>query len=133
MTTDMPPEPRASETRVLRPAQPPADQLDFDDRHDTRATESDELMHRYAALHRDRRKDDWHRLAMGLVVFVAGVVVYLTAFVVLSRLLPNLSPQRVIQVVGIAFAAAGGGVAARAAGQALASRLRSRGRGSKSL
>jgi hypothetical protein len=129
----MPPEPRASEARVLRPEQPPADQLDFDDRHDTRATESDELARRYAALRQDRRRTDWHHLAMGVIVFVVGVTVYLGGFVVVSRLLPNLSPRLAIQVVGIAFAAAGGGVAARAAGQALTSRLRRRGRGSKSL
>jgi hypothetical protein len=125
--------PRPNEALVLRPAEPPANQLDFDDRHDTRATESDDMARRYAALRQDRRRSDWHHLAMGIIVFAVGVTVYLGGFVLVSRLLPNLGPRLVIQVVGIAFAAAGGGVAVRAAGQVLTSRLRGRGRGSKSL
>jgi hypothetical protein len=91
------------------------------------------MVRRYAVLRKERRKDDWHRLAMVTVVFVMGVAVYLAGFVVVSRLLPNLSLRQVEGVVGIAFAAAGGGVAARAAGQALTSRFRSRGGGSKSV
>ena len=125
-------EPCAGGALILRPAEPPADQLDFDDRHDTRATESDEMARRYAALRRDRRRNDWHHLAMGIIVFVVGVTVYLGGFVVVSRLLPSLSPRLVVQVVGIAFAAAGGSVAARAAGQVLTTRFRSRGRGAQS-
>jgi hypothetical protein len=77
------------------------------------------MARRYAALRKDRRKDDWHSLAMALVVFVAGVTVYLAGFVVMSRLLPHLSPRQVTQIVGLACAAAGGGVAVRSAGRAL--------------
>jgi hypothetical protein len=54
-------------TLVLRPDIPPVSQLDFDDRHDTRATESEEMAQRYADLRKDRRRNDWHYLAMGLV------------------------------------------------------------------
>lgn len=115
---------------ILRPMQPPASQLDFDDRHDTRATESDDMARRYAALRKDRRKSDWHRLAMGLIIFVVGAVVYLAGFIVVSQMLPNLSTREAAQVVGFAFAAAGGGVAAEAAGRALTTRRRNRGRGS---
>jgi hypothetical protein len=117
---------------VLRSDDPPVDQLDFDDRHDTRATESEEMAQRYAELRKDRRRDDWHYLAMGLVVFVVGVAVYLAGFVVVSRLSPHLSPRQVTQIVGLACVAAGGGVAVRSAGRALKRRYaRQRGRGSK--
>ena len=122
-----------SEALVLRSDNPPVDQLDFDDRHDTRATESEEMARRYAGLRKDRRRDDWHYLTMGLVVFVVGVAVYLAGFVVMSRLLPHLSPRQVTQIVGLACVAAGGGVAVRSAGRALKQRYaRPRGRGPKS-
>jgi hypothetical protein len=114
-----------SKAPVLRPDKPPVDQLDFDDRHDTRATESDEMVKRYAELHKDRRRNDWHHLAMGLVVFIVGVTVYLVDFVVVSQLLPHLNPRLVTQIVGLAFIAAGGGVAVRSAGQALKRRYAS--------
>jgi hypothetical protein len=118
---------------VLRPDSPPVNELDFRDKHDTRATESEEMAQRYAALRKDRRRDDWHDLAVGLVVFVTGVTVYLVGFVVVSRLLPHLSPRQVTQIVGLAFAAAGGGVAVRSVGRALKQHhARSRGQGSKS-
>jgi hypothetical protein len=122
-----------SRALVLRSDNPPVDQLDFDDRHDTRATESEEMARRYAGLRKDRRKDDWHYLAMGLVVFVAGVAVYLAGFVAVLRLFPHLSPRQATQIVGLACVAAGGGVAVRSAGRALKQRYaRPRGRGSKS-
>jgi hypothetical protein len=118
-------------TRVLRPGTPPADQLDFDDRHDTRATESDEMARRYAELRKDHRKNDWHHLAIGLVVFVAGVVVYLAGVLVMSHLLPHSTPRQATQIVGLAFVAAGGGVAGRSAGRTLRQRYaRPRGQGS---
>jgi hypothetical protein len=107
---------------VLRSERPPVDQLDFDDRHDTRATESAEMAQRYAGLRKDRRRNDWHYLAMGLVVFVVGVAVYLTGFVMVSRLLPHLGAREATQIVGLAFVAAGGGVAVRSAGRALKQR-----------
>jgi hypothetical protein len=117
---------------VLRFDSPPVDQLDYDDRHDTRATESEAMARRYAELRKDRRRDDWHYLAMGLVVFVVGVAVYLAGFVVVSRLFPHLSARQVTQIVGLACVAAGGGVAVRSAGRALKQRYaRQRGRGSK--
>ena len=96
MTDDLPGSgyPGQRGARVLRPGTPPADQLDFDDRHDTRATESDEMARRYAELRKDQRKGDWHRLAIGLVVFVAGVVVYLAGVLVMSHLLPHSTPRR---------------------------------------
>jgi hypothetical protein len=107
---------------VLRSKQPPVDQLDFDDRHDTRATESEEMAQRYAGLRKERRKNDWHYLAMGLVVFVVGVVVYLAGLIVVARLLPQLSAREATQTVGLAFVAAGGGVAVRSVGRALRKR-----------
>jgi hypothetical protein len=95
---------------VLRSEKPPVDQLDFDDRHDTRATESKELAERYAALRRDRRRSDWHYLAMNLVGFVVVAAVCLAGFVVLSRLLPHLNSRLAMQAVGLASVIAGGGV-----------------------
>jgi hypothetical protein len=80
------------------------------------------MAQRYAGLRKDHRRNDWHYLAMGLVVFVVGVAVYLDAFVVVSRLLPHLTPRQVTQIVGLAFVAAGGGVAVRSAGRALKQR-----------
>ncbi|MGH3782374.1 MAG: hypothetical protein ACRDRO_17580 [Pseudonocardiaceae bacterium] len=118
---------------VLRSARPPLDQLDFDDRHDTRATESEEMAQRYAGLRKDRRRNDWHYLAMGLVVFVVGVAVYLAGFVLVSRLLPYLDPRLVTQIVGLACIAGGGGAAVRSAGRALKQRYdRRRGQASDS-
>jgi hypothetical protein len=112
---------------------PPVNQLDFDDRHDTRATESDEMAQRYAELRKDRRRNDWHYLAMGLVVFVVGVAVYLAGFVLVSRLLPHLDPRQVTQIVGLACIAGGGGVLVRSAGRALKRRYdRRRGQASDS-
>jgi hypothetical protein len=108
-----------SKTLVLRSGTPPADQLDFDDRHDTRATESDELARRYSDLHKDRRRDDWHKLAMGLVGFAILAVLYLAGFIVVSRLLPYLGPRLAAKIVGLAFIAAGGGAVVRSAAQAL--------------
>lgn len=122
-----------SGTLVLRSGTPPADQLDFDDRHDTRATESDELARRYSDLHKDRRRDDWHKLAMSLVGFAILTVMYLAGFIVVSRLLPHLGPWFAAKIVGLAFVAAGGGVAVRSAGQVFKHRTaRPRDRGSKS-
>jgi hypothetical protein len=109
------------EARVLRSGTPPADQLDFDDRHDTRATESKELAERYAALRRDLRRNDWHYLAMKLVGFVVVAAVYLTGFVVLSQLPPHLSPRLAMEVVGLASVAAGG-IATRSASRPLRQR-----------
>ena len=58
---------------------------------------------------------------------------YLVGFVVVSRLLPHLSPRQVTQIVGLAFAAAGGGVAVRSADRALKQHhARPRGQGFKS-
>lgn len=122
-----------SGTLILRPETPPVDQLDFDDRHDTRATESDELTRRYSELRKDRRTDDWQRLAMTLVGFVVLAAAYLAGFIVVSRLLPHLSPWMDAKTVGLAFVAASGGMAARSAGRMLKQRTsRQRGRNSKS-
>lgn len=104
---------------VLRPEIPPVDQLDFDDRHDTRATETDEFARRYRDLHKDRRMDDWHKLATGLVGFAILAVLYIAGFIVVLRLLPHLGPCLAAKIVGLAFIAAGGGVAVRSAGQVL--------------
>jgi hypothetical protein len=125
--------PGQRETRVLRPGTPPADQLDFDDRHDTRATESDEMQRRYAALRKEKRKGDWHDLAIGMVAFGAAVAVYLASVLVMSHLLPHSTPRQATQIVGLAFLAAGGGVAGRSAGRTLRQRYaRPRGQGSAS-
>jgi hypothetical protein len=118
---------------VLRPESPPADRLDFEDRHATRATESDDLADRYIKLSKDRRKNDWHHFAMTMIGLVVCMAVFLAGFVVVSRLLPHLSTRQVTQVVAIAFVAGGGGVVVRAAGRELTNRFRSRGRGSKPL
>jgi hypothetical protein len=80
------------------------------------------MAQRYVGLRKDRRRNDWHYLAMGLVVFVVGVAVCLTGFVIVSRLLPHLSAREATQIVGLAFVAAGGGVAVRSAGRALKQR-----------
>jgi hypothetical protein len=118
---------------ILRSGRPPVNQLDFDDRHDTRATESEEMAQRYAGLRKDRRRNDWHDLAMGLVMFMVGVAVYLAGFVLVSRLLPHLDPPLVTQIVGLACIAGGGGVAVRSAGRALKQRYdRRRGQASDS-
>ena len=77
------------------------------------------MLQRYAEVDKNVRRDDWHYLIMSLVVFVVGVTVYVAGFVVLSRLDPHLNPRQVAQTVGLAFAAAGGGVAVRLAGRAL--------------
>lgn len=114
-----PPKDGHREALVLRSKKPPVNQLDFDDRHDTRATHSDEMAQRYAELRKDRRRSDWHNLAMSLIAFIVGVAVYLTGFVVVSRQLPHLSPRLIAQIVGLAVAAAGGGVAFRLAARAL--------------
>jgi hypothetical protein len=98
---------------------PPVGQIDFDDRHDTRATESDDMARRYVELRKERRRSDWHDLAMNLIIFIVGMVMYLVGFVVVSRLFPHLSPRLVAQIVGLTFAAAGGGVAFRMTGRAL--------------
>jgi hypothetical protein len=122
-----------SGTLVLRYGTPPVDQLDFDDRHDTRATESDELARRYSDLRKNRRRDDWHKLATGLVGFAVLAVMYLAGFIVVSRLLPHLGPWLAVKIVGLAFVAAGGGVAVRSAGKVLKHRTaRPQDRGSKS-
>jgi hypothetical protein len=107
------------ETLILRSGDPPVDQLDFDDRHDTRATESDALARRYSDLRKDRRRDDWHKLAMSLVGFAVLAIVYIAGFIVVSRLLPHLGPWLGAKIVGLAFVAASGGVAVRSAGQVL--------------
>jgi hypothetical protein len=129
---DNPATPTASEedrTPVLRSETPPIDQLDFDDRHDTRATESDELAQRYADLRKDHRKDEWHKLAMGLVGFAVLVAMYLAGFIAMSLLLPQLAPWFAAKVVGLAFVAAGGWATARSAGRVLMQRTaRPRGR-----
>jgi hypothetical protein len=104
---------------VLRSGVAPVGQLDFDDRHDTRATASDDLARRYQALRADRRRDEWHRLATGVIAFAALVALYLAGFIVLSRVLPYLDPWLAAKIVGLAFVAAGGGVAIRSAGHVL--------------
>jgi hypothetical protein len=118
---------------VLRPDSPPVDELDFRDKHDTRATESDEMAQRYAELRKDRRRDDWHYLVTGLAAFVVGVILWIASYVVMSRLNPHLNSRQVAQIVGLAFAAAGGGVVIRSAGRALRQRYaRPRDQGPKS-
>jgi hypothetical protein len=89
---------------------------------------------RYARVRKERRKDDWHHLAIGLVIFLAGVAVYLAGTLVMSRLLPHSTPRQATQIVTYAFVAAGGGVAGRSAGRALRQRYaRPRGQGSAGL
>jgi hypothetical protein len=77
------------------------------------------LAQRYARPEKDSRKNDWHYLIMGLTVFFVGVALYLAGFVVLSRLLPDLHPEQVAWIVGLAYIAAGGGAAGRSMGRAV--------------
>lgn len=122
--------PAANWSLILRSTTPPVDQLDYDDRHDTRATESDELARRYSELRKERRRDDWHKLAMGLIGFAVLAVLYVAGFIVVSRLLPHVDPWLAAKIVGLAFVASGGGAAVRSAGQVLRRRAaRPRGRG----
>ena len=107
---------------VLRPDSPPRDEFDFRDKHLTRETSSDEMAQRYARVRKDHRRDDWYHLIMGLVVFLVVVAVYVAGVVVLSRLDPHLNLRQVTQIVGLASAAAGSGVAIRSAGRALRQR-----------
>lgn len=101
---------RGGEDVLLRSDSPPIDQLDFDDRHDTRATQSEELANRYAALRKDRRRSEWQRLCMNLVAFFASMVLILAGIVSLSLLLPHLEPWSVAQLVLTAYAFASGGI-----------------------
>jgi hypothetical protein len=80
------------------------------------------MLKRYAALRSERRKDDWHRLAMGLVVLIANMGCCLAGVLAVSWLLPHLDPWQVAQIVGVAYIAGGGGVAARWAGRGLKQR-----------
>lgn len=95
---------------VLRSGTPPVDQLDFDDRHDTRATESREMGQLYAHLRKERRKDAWHCMAMDLVWLIA----FLAGLVAMSRFVPQLDRW------GVAAYIVGG--AAGSAGRALRQR-----------
>lgn len=117
---------KADQSVVLRSGKAPVDQLDFDDRHDTRATESKEMAQRYIELRKDRRKNDWHYMAMELVVFVVKVAVYLAGFVLVLRLFPHLNPWQVAEIVGLACIAGGGGMAVRSARRAFKQRYRRR-------
>ena len=98
------------EAFVLRSGTPPADQLDFDDRHDTRATEDEGTAKRYEALRRDYRKDDWHHTAMKLIGRVVMAAVYLAIFVTVLLLPFHLSARSAMEVAGLASLTAGGGV-----------------------
>jgi hypothetical protein len=118
------------EALLLRPDTAPVGQLDYDDRHVTRATESDDYARRYADLRKEDRKDDWNRLAIWLVRFVAGVAVYYAGTFVMPHLLPHSTPWQATQIVTYAGVAAGAGVAARSARRRYA---RSRGQGSAGL
>jgi hypothetical protein len=118
---------------VLRRDKPPTDRLDFDDRHDTRATENPEAAKLYAELRRQKRRDDWHRLSMGLVATVVLTAAYLAGFVLLVTAVKALNPWQAAQIVGLAFPAAGGGLAGLAGARALTQgyrRRRGRGAGS---
>jgi hypothetical protein len=104
---------------VLRADKAPANQLDYDDKHDTRATESEEKSELYAALRKDQRKDEWHRVAMGLTVLVVALVVYLAGFLVVAELHPRYDALLVAKIVALGFALGGGGVIVRSAGRAV--------------
>jgi hypothetical protein len=116
----------ASVAPILRSDQPPVSQLDYDDRHVTRSTANDGMRRRYAELRKEDQKSDWHHLAVGLVGLVMVMAVYLAGFVIVSLLLPHLAPWEAMQVVGLAFLAAVGGVGASAGSKALTRRSRSR-------
>ena len=122
---------------AARSARPAIDILDANDREYERVIDSDERLKRHVALHEDRRKTERQhvrmyivRLAAGVIALVVCVIVFLVALVVLHDVLPNLSLWLAARIVGLAFLAAGGGVAIGTAGRVLATRFRDRGRGS---
>ncbi|BCJ39790.1 hypothetical protein GCM10010168_93370 [Actinoplanes ianthinogenes] len=95
---------------ILRQDEPPSNQLDYDDRHDTRATNDVRTAMLYERLRREKRKDAWVRLGQWLVGFVVLFAVYLVAVVIMTRWLPlDMTPQAP-GIVGAAFLAAGAGV-----------------------
>ena len=103
---------------VLRQEEAPANQLDYDDRHDTRATRDTKSVKRYARLHKEKRKDAWARLVQWLVGFLVLFGAYLLAVVVMTRTLPPEMVHQATRIVGAAFLAAGAGVAAVIGGRA---------------
>ncbi|MEV4133204.1 hypothetical protein AB0J72_13675 [Dactylosporangium sp. NPDC049742] len=80
------------------------DQLDFDDLHDTRATNDEESLHRYV-------KWSWHKVAMRMVTFAGGVALYLIAVVVVLRAVPGATSADAMKIAGAAIAAGSGGLA----------------------
>jgi len=94
----------ATSTRqpVLRQEEPPVDQRDFDDRHDTRATRDEVTLKRYITLDRQRTRREWHQTLQRLLTVVGGAIVYVAAFVALRHLLPDLSARQDMLVAGAA-------------------------------
>jgi hypothetical protein len=85
-----------------RIATAPLDQRDFDDRHDTRATSTDDLLNRYIKL-------GWHRTFQRLVPIVVLAVLYIGAIVSLPHLLSNVTVGQAIAIASAAVASASGG------------------------
>lgn len=115
---------------------PPVDQRDENSREYVQVLDSDERLQRHIRVHEERRKTEWHHLAMnlvllaaGLVAFVVCVAVFLAAVIVLLHVLPTLGTWSAVRIVVCAFLAAGGGVGIGTAGRTLTTRLRGRGRG----
>lgn len=123
MTTDPPPGGRRATTParavVLRATQPPKDHLDFDDRHDTRATESDAMARRYRQLRVERRKDDRHLVLLVLLVLAGGVAVFVLALAGLLALVPVLSAAQAAQIVAIPYGTLMAGLGVRSGAQAI--------------
>jgi hypothetical protein len=98
----------ADDDRVQPPAvredKPPTDRLDYDDRHETRATNDDATLSRYLKL-------GWHKAAMRLMTFAGGALLYLFAVVVVLRMIPNATSQEAMTIAGAAVAAGSGGLA----------------------
>ncbi|MGC5054647.1 hypothetical protein ACLQ2S_24710 [Micromonospora sp. DT48] len=91
----------------MRENTPPADRLDYDDRHETRATNDDATLRRYIKL-------GWHKVAMRLGTFAGVMLLYLCAVVVALWLIPNATPQEAMKIAGAAVAAGSGGLAINA-------------------
>jgi hypothetical protein len=98
---------------LLRPDNAPANQLDYDDRHDTRATQSREGSELYVLLRKSKRADAWHGVLMRLIELAAAVTVFLAGLVALTKSLPRYDPAGAARFVAMGFALGSCGMAAR--------------------
>jgi hypothetical protein len=100
----------ATRVDMKRFQKPPMDLLSYDDWHDTRATNDPTSAKLYADLRREKRKNDWHRLAMRSSILIVWVTTYLAAFWVLQTAM-GMQAGEAKECVGIALTFAGMAVA----------------------